>query len=60
MNYWLFKSEPSVFSFEALKAKGKAGTQWDGVRNYAARNNMIRSAIPGKVWAVFRPELRKN
>ncbi|WP_245459727.1 EVE domain-containing protein [Mesorhizobium sp. M1A.F.Ca.IN.022.02.1.1] len=36
----MFKSEPSVFSFEALKAKGKAGTQWDGVRNYAARNNM--------------------
>ena len=40
MNYWLFKSEPSIFSFEMLKAKGKAGTQWDGVRNYAARNNM--------------------
>ncbi|CAH2405965.1 EVE domain-containing protein [Mesorhizobium ventifaucium] len=40
MNYWLFKSEPSVFSFEDLKAKGKGGTQWDGVRNYAARNNM--------------------
>ena len=40
MNYWLFKSEPSAFSFEMLKAKGKAGTQWDGVRNYAARNNM--------------------
>ena len=40
MNHWLFKSEPSTFSFEALKAKGEAGTQWDGVRNYAARNNM--------------------
>ncbi|MDP3897864.1 MAG: EVE domain-containing protein [Mesorhizobium sp.] len=40
MAYWLFKSEPSVFSFEALQAKGKAGTQWDGVRNYLARNNM--------------------
>jgi predicted RNA-binding protein with PUA-like domain len=40
MNYWLFKSEPSTFSFEKLKAKGKAGTQWDGVRNYQARNNM--------------------
>ena len=40
MQYWLFKSEPSAFSFEALKAKGKAGSQWDGVRNYAARNNM--------------------
>ena len=40
MNYWLFKSEPSTFSFEMLKAKGKAGTQWDGVRNYQARTNM--------------------
>ena len=40
MNYWLFKSEPDVFSFEMLKAKGKAGEQWDGVRNYQARNNM--------------------
>lgn len=40
MAYWLFKSEPSVFSFEMLKARGKAGQEWDGVRNYAARNNM--------------------
>ena len=40
MNYWLFKSEPFKFSFDDLKKKGKAGTQWDGVRNYAARNNM--------------------
>lgn len=40
MAYWLFKSEPSVFSYDALKEKGKKGTQWDGVRNYLARNNM--------------------
>jgi predicted RNA-binding protein with PUA-like domain len=40
MAYWLFKSEPSAFSWEQLKAKGKAGQEWDGVRNYAARNNM--------------------
>ena len=40
MQYWLFKSEPSVFSFDALKKKGAKGTQWDGVRNYQARNNM--------------------
>lgn len=40
MQYWLFKSEPSVFSFEALKARGESGTEWDGVRNYQARNNM--------------------
>lgn len=40
MKHWLFKSEPFKFSFEQLKAKGDAGTQWDGVRNYQARNNM--------------------
>ena len=40
MAYWLFKSEPSVFAFDMLKKKGAEGTQWDGVRNYAARNNM--------------------
>ena len=40
MAHWLFKSEPFKFSFAALKAKGAAGTEWDGVRNYQARNNM--------------------
>ena len=40
MQYWLFKSEPDSFSWEKLKAKGKAGQEWDGVRNYTARNNM--------------------
>ena len=40
MAYWLFKSEPDVFSFEMLKAKGEKGEEWDGVRNYQARNNM--------------------
>lgn len=40
MAYWLFKSEPSAFSWEQLKARGKAGQEWDGVRNFTARNNM--------------------
>ena len=40
MNYWLFKSEPFKWSWEMQKARGKAGEQWDGVRNYLARNNM--------------------
>ena len=40
MQYWLFKSEPESFSFDMLKKKGKAGQEWDGVRNYTARNNM--------------------
>ena len=38
--FWLFKSEPNVFSYANLKAKGKKGEEWDGVRNYQARNNM--------------------
>ena len=38
MNYWLVKSEPSVYSWEQLQKDKK--TSWDGVRNYAARNNM--------------------
>jgi predicted RNA-binding protein with PUA-like domain len=35
MNYWLVKSEPSVYSFDKLVEDGE--TRWDGVRNYAAR-----------------------
>ena len=38
--YWLFKTEPEVFSWEMLKARGKKGEAWDGVRNFQARNNM--------------------
>lgn len=40
MQYWLFKSEPDVFSFDDLVARGDAGEEWDGVRNYQARNFM--------------------
>jgi len=40
MRYWLFKSEPSTWSWDQQKAKGEAGEEWDGVRNYQARNNM--------------------
>ncbi|MDN5927906.1 MAG: EVE domain-containing protein [Hyphomicrobiales bacterium] len=40
MKYWLFKSEPDSWSWQQQKAKGSAGQQWDGVRNYQARNNM--------------------
>jgi predicted RNA-binding protein with PUA-like domain len=40
MAYWLFKSEPFKFSWNHLKAKGDKGEEWDGVRNYQARNNM--------------------
>lgn len=40
MAYWLFKSEPFKWGWEQQKARGEKGQEWDGVRNYQARNNM--------------------
>lgn len=40
MRYWLFKSEPSTWSWDDQVKKGDAGEEWDGVRNYQARNFM--------------------
>jgi predicted RNA-binding protein with PUA-like domain len=40
MAYWLFKSEPNAWSWDDQVARSEAGEQWDGVRNYQARNNM--------------------
>lgn len=40
MRYWLFKSEPDTWSWDNQVAKGEAGEEWDGVRNYQARNFM--------------------
>ena len=38
MNYWLVKSEPFKYSWEQFEKDGQ--TFWDGVRNYATRNNL--------------------
>lgn len=43
MRYWLMKSEPDVFSWDDLVAKGRA--EWDGVRNHAAQLNMKAMAL---------------
>lgn len=40
MALWLFKSEPDTWSWDQQVAKGDVGEEWDGVRNYQARNNM--------------------
>lgn len=40
MAYWLFKSEPDVWGWDHQVAKGDEGEEWNGVRNYQARNNM--------------------
>ena len=43
--YWLMKSEPKVFSIQALAQKRTS--LWDGVRNYQARNFMTQDMKPG-------------
>ncbi|MBO9476190.1 EVE domain-containing protein [Shimia sp. R11_0] len=45
MRYWLFKSEPSTWSWDQQVAKGEVGEEWDGVRNYQARNFMRDMAV---------------
>jgi len=45
MRYWLFKSEPSTWSWDDQVARGAAGEEWDGVRNYQARNFMREMAL---------------
>jgi hypothetical protein len=62
MNYWLVKQEPESYSFATFQKEGK--TDWTGVRNFTARNNLkemkagTRSSITTPVarrrWSVWR------
>jgi predicted RNA-binding protein with PUA-like domain len=40
MNYWLFKTEPEMFSWAQQKSRGAKGEPWSGVRNHQAANHM--------------------
>ncbi|MBF2717969.1 EVE domain-containing protein [Agrobacterium vitis] len=48
MAFWLYKSEPFKWSWAMQKDAGEAGTEWTGVRNYQARNNMRAMQIGDK------------
>ncbi len=48
MAYWLFKSEPFKWSWEDQKKVGDTGAEWDGIRNYQARNNMRAMKVGDK------------
>lgn len=48
MAYWLFKSETTTWSWDQQVAKGEAGEEWDGVRNYQARNFMREMKLGDK------------
>lgn len=50
MAFWLMKSEPNKFSWDQLVAMGDAGEEWDGIRNYQARNNMRLMKIGDRIF----------
>ena len=45
MAHWLFKSEPSVWSWDQQVAAGGEGTFWNGVRNHVAKQNMMAMQV---------------
>jgi len=57
MNYWLVKSEPHKYSWEQFNKDGRA--VWDGVRNFAARNN-LRSMKEGDLVFFYHSNEGKN
>ena len=50
MAYWLVKSEPSSWSFAQQVAAGKKGTSWNGVRNHAAKLNLMAMKLGEQVF----------
>jgi len=48
MNHWLVKQEPNSYSFDDFRKEGK--TDWTGVRNYTARNNLKAMKSGDKVF----------
>ncbi|MDA0362210.1 MAG: EVE domain-containing protein [Proteobacteria bacterium] len=59
MNYWLFKSEPPMWSWSNQVKKGDLGEEWDGVRNYQARNFM-RSMKLGDLGFFYHSQKEKK
>ncbi len=45
MQYWLFKSEPSTWSWDDQVKAGAKGTGWTGVRNHLAKQNMMKMRL---------------
>jgi predicted RNA-binding protein with PUA-like domain len=45
MPYWLYKSEPSTWSWEQQVAAGPTGTHWNGVRNHVAKKNLMAMEV---------------
>jgi predicted RNA-binding protein with PUA-like domain len=58
MRFWLFKSEPSAWSWDQQVAQGEKGEEWNGVRNYQARNFM-REMVVGDRGFFYHSQMEK-
>ncbi|MCJ2034417.1 EVE domain-containing protein [Methylobacterium sp. J-068] len=45
MAHWLYKSEPSTWSWDQQVAAGPAGTHWNGVRNHVAKKHLMAMEV---------------
>ena len=45
MAHWLYKSEPSAWSWDDQVNAGTAGTPWTGVRNHLAKQNLMKMKL---------------
>ena len=59
MRYWLLKSEPDVWSVDQQIKAGSKGTNWDGVRNYQAANN-LKSMKKGDLCFFYHSNIGKE
>jgi predicted RNA-binding protein with PUA-like domain len=56
MAFWILRSEPDAYSWDDLVRDG--GTEWDGVRNYAARN-FLKAMEPGDLALFYHSQSDK-
>jgi predicted RNA-binding protein with PUA-like domain len=56
MAYWILRSEPDAYSWDDLARDG--GTEWDGVRNYTARN-FLKDMAPGDLALFYHSQSDK-
>ena len=59
MNYWLLKSEPNLWSIDQQIKMGSKGSDWDGVRNYQAANN-LRKMKKGELCFFYHSNIGKE
>ena len=50
MAYWLIKSEPSSWSWADQVKAGEKGTNWNGVRNHQAKQNLMAMQVGDKAF----------